>query len=42
MLGLKFLQIASETPSVISRSIEDHKAIVQALRQRMPMLRERR
>lgn len=32
ILGLEFRKIASETPSVISRSIEDHKAIVQALK----------
>jgi GntR family transcriptional repressor for pyruvate dehydrogenase complex len=33
ILGLEFRKVASETPSVISRSIQDHKAIVKALRE---------
>ncbi len=32
ILGLEFRKIASETPSVIERSIKDHKAIVKALK----------
>ena len=31
ILGLEFRRVASETPSVISRSIKDHKAIVRAI-----------
>ncbi|MBR2691080.1 MAG: FadR family transcriptional regulator [Aquamicrobium sp.] len=32
ILGLEFRKIASETPGVINRSIQDHKAIVAAFR----------
>jgi GntR family transcriptional regulator, transcriptional repressor for pyruvate dehydrogenase complex len=32
ILGLEFRRIASETPSVIARSIKDHRAIVKAIK----------
>ncbi len=36
VLGLEFRRIASETPDVITTSIEDHRAIVAAVRARDP------
>lgn len=36
ILGLEFRKIASETPSVIARSIKDHRAIAEAIRNKQP------
>lgn len=36
VLGLEFRKTASETPNVIATSIEDHRAIVAAIRERDP------